>query len=444
MGWAGDTAPRGGGLSSSHRFMPPSHPKNPAAVLTEKSRTHCGEEMAGITGEDVGFEKTTTQSDGAFEWDDNTHLYFHSSSGFYHDPNAGWYYSSRDGIYYAFENGGYVPLEIEKTLENPIRMMSLKMTLHHLHGIPLDLGVETKDTCEASHDDTSKECPCADHEGMACEEIQEDQSSPRNIQDTPESSGRIHSEDNLSDEQNWLAQYGQVVPLESEGPPTFPVVDLWNWELVRQQIKKKNKKKKKKKIVSRLVGRLVNQSTKLHPSMPAGGRLLKTAHICEVHHDLVRVASGKVYKLRSPSVKYLASLSVYDSSNPTKDWGFPDFDVGKNSIESSDIDRIQGSEISDADTFCMDLPAESDQPAYILNKEKKLSYRDRAAERRSLHGGFGIGPGQKNANSIEGEESSSQSVNLEEAQAEALNMSFGSGSYARRLLEGMGWKEDHL
>ncbi|KAK1302687.1 SURP and G-patch domain-containing protein 1-like protein [Acorus calamus] len=304
-------------------------------------------------------------------------------------------------------------------------------------------GVESKDTCEASHDDSSKECPCSDHEGMACEEIQEDQSSPRNIQDTPESSGRIqiHSEEGLSDEQNWLAQYGQVVPLESEGPPTFPVVDLWNWELVRQQIKKKNKKKKKKKIVSRLVGRLVNQTTKLHPSMPAGGRLLKTAHICEVHHDLVRVASGKVYKLRSPSVKYLASLSVYDSSNPTKDWGFPDFDVGKNSIESSDIDRIQGSEISDADTFCMDLPAESDQPAYILNKEKKLSYRDRAAERRSLHGGFGIGPGQKNANSIEGEESSSQSVNMEEAQAEALNMSFGTGSYARRLLEGMGWKE---
>lgn len=34
--------------------------------------------------------------------------------------------------------------------------------------------------------------------------------------------------------------------------------------------------------------------------------------------------SGKLYRLRNPSRKYLASLSAYDSSNPTKDWGFPD------------------------------------------------------------------------------------------------------------------------
>lgn len=30
-----------------------------------------------------------------------------------------------------------------------------------------------------------------------------------------------------------------------------------------------------------------------------------------------------MYKLRSPSARYLASLSTHDSSNPTKDWGFP-------------------------------------------------------------------------------------------------------------------------
>jgi hypothetical protein len=69
-------------------------------------------------------------------------------------------------------------------------------------------------------------------------------------------------------------------------------------------------------------------------------------------------------------------------------------------------------------------------------------YRDRAAERRTLHGGFGVGPGQKN--SIVGENdlpSSPASSGREEAAAEALNMSFGADSYARKLLESMGWKE---
>lgn len=44
--------------------------------------------------------------------------------------------------------------------------------------------------------------------------------------------------------------------------------------------------------VSRLVGRLVRRSVKLHPSVPSGGRLLKTAPICEVRLDLVRVKTG--------------------------------------------------------------------------------------------------------------------------------------------------------
>jgi hypothetical protein len=39
---------------------------------------------------------------------------------------------------------------------------------------------------------------------------------------------------------------------------------------------------------------------------------------------LTCLISGKLYRLRNPSRKYLASLSAYDSSNPTKDWGFPD------------------------------------------------------------------------------------------------------------------------
>nr|POF21026.1 hypothetical protein CFP56_57732 [Quercus suber] len=59
-------------------------------------------------------------------------------------------------------------------------------------------------------------------------------------------------------------------------------------------------------------------------------------------------------------------------------------------------------------------------------------YGDRAAERRTLHGGFEVGPGQKNSRFDEDEQSSSYaSANTEEAAAEALNMSFGASSYAR-------------
>jgi len=65
-------------------------------------------------------------------------------------------------------------------------------------------------------------------------------------------------------------------------------------------------------------------------------------------------------------------------------------------------------------------------------------YRDRAAERRALHGGFGVGPGQKR--SI-GDAIPPSSLPVEEAAAEALEMSFGAGSYARKILKNMGWKE---
>lgn len=54
-----------------------------------------------------------------------------------------------------------------------------------------------------------------------------------------------------------------------------------------------------------------------------------------------------------------------------------------------------------------------------------------------------MGPGQKNVEIEDDVEilSRPDSFGTEEAAAEALNMSFGSGSYARRLLENMGWKE---
>lgn len=64
------------------------------------------------------------------------------------------------------------------------------------------------------------------------------------------------------------------------------MVDLWDWALVR------GTKKDGKTEVSRLVGRLRKRSSKLHPSVPSGGGILKTAAVCEVHLDMVRVTSG--------------------------------------------------------------------------------------------------------------------------------------------------------
>lgn len=123
----------------------------------------------------------------------------------------------------------------------------------------------------------------------------------------------------------WRAQYGQAVHLDKEIIPDYPVVDLWDWSMVTET--KKNRKRRIR--ICRLVGRLVKRSSKLHPSVPTSGRVLKTAPICEVHLNLVRVRSGRVYKLRSPKATYLASLSSYDSSNPTKDWGFPELSMEK-------------------------------------------------------------------------------------------------------------------
>lgn len=88
------------------------------------------------------------------------------------------------------------------------------------------------------------------------------------------------------DEENWRAQYGQVVKSEDEYLPAFSALDLWDWTMVTETMGKK------KHQVARLIGRLARRSVKLHPSVPAGGGLLKTAAICDAHLDLVRVTSG--------------------------------------------------------------------------------------------------------------------------------------------------------
>lgn len=95
------------------------------------------------------------------------------------------------------------------------------------------------------------------------------------------------SEGVSKDEDNWKAQYGQVTNYAEETIPKVPVVDIWDWSTVSEfRTGRKGK-------VTRLVGRLVRKSAKLHPSVSSNGALFKTAPICEVHLDLVRVATGE-------------------------------------------------------------------------------------------------------------------------------------------------------
>lgn len=123
-------------------------------------------------------------------------------------------------------------------------------------------------------------------------------------------------------------------------------------------------------------------------------------------------------------------MSSYDASNPTKDWGFPELHVEtiSKSCESKTTHPVFGHQNTHAYPH-----RNSDDLKY-----EGYEYRDRAAERRALHGGFGVGPGQKR--SI-GDAIPPSSQTVEEAAAEALEMSFGASSYAHKILKNMGWKE---
>ncbi|KAJ1378190.1 G-patch domain [Sesbania bispinosa] len=236
----------------------------------------------------------------------------------------------------------------------------------------------------------------------------------------------------LLDEEKWRAQYGQVIESGKDLVSESPIVDLWDWEMVR------GSRKDGKDKAARLVGRLVKQSAKCHPSIPCGGGKVRSAPICEVHLDLVRVKTGQVYKLRNPSARYVASLSTYDSANPTKDWDFPQLSSNRNTAHVSKSGESTAS-ASDEIPVEKDLSMLPSQPS--ASKQIKYQYRDRAAERRILHGGFGVGPGQKNLVISYDRPSSPVACSPQEATSEALEMSFGAGSYARKLLESMGWKE---
>lgn len=76
----------------------------------------------------------------------------------------------------------------------------------------------------------------------------------------------------------------------------LPVQDLQDWGMVKGSIR---------------VGRMVKPSTMLYLSTHFSFHCFVAAPVCEVHPDLVLLRTGKGYKLHSPSVRYLASLSIY-------------------------------------------------------------------------------------------------------------------------------------
>ncbi|ONI08280.1 hypothetical protein PRUPE_5G169300 [Prunus persica] len=421
-------------------------------------------------------EPGSQDSHNAFVWDESSQLYFHAGSGFYHDPNAGWYYSTRDGLYYKFEDGNYVllpshqadnletcetqvtaPIQrelfahesecIEIVPQEPIGISGTTEccsssdvpenpppTSEWLEDTLIDLYLSGYSNLEANAADDMTVFPETDVEfgsngNKDSHELNEGELILDDHDAAIKSSENVSDEGVSLDEENWRAQYGQVIQSEEVSIPESSPVSLWDWEMITKP------RKDGKGEVARLVGRLVRRSAKLHPSMPSGGGLLKTAPICEVHLDLVRVITGQVYKLRSPSIRYLSSLSTYDSSNPTKDWGFPELSVNTQILALSKSSGNSESITADGVAVSKDS---SLLPGQIYEKHESYTYRDRAADRRALHGGFGVGPGQKN--SLIGD-SDSPPGSTEEAAAEALNMSFGVGSYARKLLENMGWKE---
>ncbi|KAG8638779.1 hypothetical protein MANES_14G062600v8 [Manihot esculenta] len=443
--------------------------------------------------------QATVVDDDSFVWDETSGLYFHAS-GFYHDSNAGWYYSSRDGLYYKFENGSYVLLEFDKV--NAVESRSSPGVVSdtsdrdesstqfccnsedNVSSLPVDhcdaysFSGTVRDEGAHGYTKCSSDQP-AENPPPPSEWLEESlinlylsgYKQVGNNADVSTMSLEVDGGDGLTyladgasnddtqmlkdgdwitehnckvidqcestidedaswEEENWQAQYGQVVNSGEQPLQDFHAVDLWDWAKITVS------RRDGKSQTFRLVGRLVKQSAKLHPSMPSSGNLYRTAPICEAHLDLVRARTGQVYKLHSPSARYLASLSSYDSSNPTKDWGVPELSMNIPHIPLTKSSGKSKPKLADKGTDCKGMFISSSQHS-ISKKQRIYEYRDRAAERRNFHGGFGVGPGQKSTLV----DDVCSPVSTEEAAAEALDMSFGSGSYARKMLEKMGWKE---
>lgn len=279
--------------------------------------------------------------DCSFVWDPQTSLYFHASSGFYHDPHAGWYYNSRDGLYYKFENGNYVLLDFHLDKEgavadNPVQNEPFANLYYNgekyhsssqgnvVNARDIAMNVADESTAAGQIEDTRiqvHENPpppsewledtlidlylsgynlpvnSAANAAMSFEtndgrdetyEMEEGEWIPVENHGLADSREVVPYEGDTLDEENWQAQYGQVTQSREEPVPEFPLVDLWDWVMVTRP------RRDGKGQVARLIGQLVKRSAKIHPSMPSGGGLLKTAPICEVHLDLGKCTNCEV------------------------------------------------------------------------------------------------------------------------------------------------------
>nr|CAB3476110.1 unnamed protein product [Digitaria exilis] len=129
---------------------------------------------------------------GSFQWDADSQLYYHASTGFYHDPVAGWYYNSRDGQYYIYENGNYMPLTTDlgnKPASN-------------------DEAILESSCLEPAIPDDENEILTPPSEWMEETLINLYLSGYSNREGNAESSlGDTHT----NEEEKWLAQYGQIM-----------------------------------------------------------------------------------------------------------------------------------------------------------------------------------------------------------------------------------------
>ncbi|PAN32470.1 hypothetical protein PAHAL_5G489100 [Panicum hallii] len=402
-----------------------------------------------------------------FEWDADSQLYYHASTGFYHDPVAGWYYSSRDGQYYIYENGNYTPLmtdlgneptskypydeasqdvlEPSSCLEPPIpddenetvgppsewmeeTLINLYLSGYSNREVITESSLGNTHTNEEDRNETTGNKLSSLTSDSASASLND--ATSQQVEDETETKNSTAVDESLGEEEEkWLAQYGQVERVNDD-TPLLPTIDIWDWYVVQDHVSKGQP-------VARLVGCLSRGSSKLHPSLPTRGGRLRTASVSEVHLDLVRVSTGKLYRLRNPSRKYLASLSAYDSSNPTKDWGFPDIYANPDINLNKQSTAQSQSEVADESSIEGGISA-------VNGKEQKTKvYRDRAAERRNLHRGLGIGPGQKQSNIISSDEYEESIDDIDSMETASVDMNFRSSGLhsAKRIMENMGWKE---
>ncbi|XP_002457271.1 uncharacterized protein LOC8056554 isoform X1 [Sorghum bicolor] len=424
--------------------------------------------MAAMGGSGGPGDDAAEGAGAGFEWDADSQLYYHASTAFYHDPVAGWYYSSRDGQYYIYKNGNYMPLTTDlengptenypydeanqdilehssgletatpdnenETLGPPSEWMEETLINLYLSGysnseVNAESSLGNTHTNEEDGIETTgnKLDSLTSHSASvslndATSEQTEFEMETKNSTDVHESLGE--------EEEKWLAQYGQVERLNDD-QPLPPTIDIWDWDVVQDHVSKGQP-------VVRLVGCLSRGSSKLHPSLPARGGLLRTAPVREVHLDLVRVSTGKLYRLRNPSRKYLASLSTYDSSNPTKDWGFPDIYANPDiNLSKQSTAKCQSEVLTDESCIGGSVSAANTM------EPKTKAYRDRAAERRILHRGLGVGPGQKQSNTNNFDEYEESIEDIDSMGTVSVDLNFRSSGLlsAKRIMENMGWKE---